>query len=63
MAWKDGTKIAKFGGQVQLRKELQRSASSIRRGWMNNEDAADELVNIILDYWGAMGPDCMTMQE
>lgn len=62
MPWKKGTKIAKFDGQVQARRALKRLSKQLKVGtWLSQEDV-DELTNIILDYWGSMGPDCQRKQ-
>ena len=60
MAWKKGTKIATFQGQVKVRRELQAIASKMTvQHWLSQEYVKARIENIILDYWGAMGPDCM----
>ena len=60
MAWKDGTKIAKYNHQNFLRKDLKMLATRITVYQMERENIREELTNIILDYWGSMGPDCIT---
>lgn len=60
MHWKEGTKIAIYAEQVHLHKKLRRVVSGISEdGWMSKKDCAEELQNIILDFWGSMGPDCI----
>ena len=60
--WKEGTKIASYHHQVSLRADLRGLLRSIAFKWNLRKELQEELTNIILDYWGTMGPDCCFMQ-
>ena len=59
MPWKKGTKITKFNSQVRLRRQLKVLIRKTYLHWVSKEDLQNDIENIILDYWGSMGPDCM----
>lgn len=60
MAREKEVKILNYKTQVKLRKAWERLYSkSPLVNCCARKDFRDALENIILDYWGATGPDCM----